>query len=214
MLEPFKTHITCFLFSEVVHFSFLRIPTRGALRPLNVFPSLWLVSHGSKSGSVFPEPGRGEKQGESPSHPRGPAGPGQAALSGAGPWGRKGAGPAYLFLDRLVALLQPAPPPSHVLPVGDRHSWQPRSTSDPASVSPQMGPRGLRLQTASPPSHTATPPRLSSRVHRRAGLLFSTGTLAQHPNPGRIRVPTPESRMTGSPFRHLARMTSPLFTDL
>lgn len=105
----------------------------------------------------------------------------------------KGAGPAYLFLDGLVTLLQPAPPPPHVLPVEDRHIWQPRSVT-PAHL--LLWPAAAGASPAASPPPRTTPPLLPfSSARTRAGSLSPTEILAvSHPQPRENQAPNARER--------------------
>lgn len=123
--------------------------------------------------------------------PQGSAGYARNRVQGGalGPHWRKGAGPAYLLLDCLVALLQPAPPPSHVLPAEDRHIWRPRGATRARAMigsqyPSQMWPVGWGIKGRFPtPSRCDSTPPFQLR-QARAGLPFPRGTLAQHPSHG------------------------------
>lgn len=104
----------------------------------------------------------------------------------------KGAGPAYLFFDGLVALLQPAPPPPHVLPVEDRHIWQPRSVT-PAHL--LLWPAAGASPAASPPPRTTPPlrPFSSARPHPRREPV-PCGDPGPHPQPRENQAPNARER--------------------
>lgn len=143
MLELFifKAYIKCSFFYEAVNFpswNKLLVPTdsykRVAPALKTIFISLWLVSHWPESGSVLPQTERSKSKARvalitEARHPHRSGGDAPTRLQ------RGGAGPAYLFLDCLVALLQPAPPPSHVLPVEEDTFGSPAVRLLPAQYS-------------------------------------------------------------------------------
>lgn len=120
------------------------------------------------------------------------AGPARLGCKEVGPVEKKkGAGPAYLLFDCLVALLQPAPPPPHVLPVEDRYIWRP-GRATPAQ--PPLWPAGEASRAASPPpSHRAAILPFQLGPHPRwlacpqQGPWLSAPTL-EEPRPQRQRA--------------------------